>query len=78
MPPEAMTLMYAEANGISLSRFDALSPALDIGTRINPITTKSGIGSKNNNGRKPVKRTRTRPATETGIVKVAIRSISDT
>jgi hypothetical protein len=78
MPPAAMTLMYAEAKGISLSRLDALSPALDIGTRINPITTKSGIGIINSNGRKPVKRTITRPATETGIVKVAIKSISDT
>ncbi len=39
MPPDAMTVMYVAAKGISLSSALALSLALDIGVRMNPTMT---------------------------------------
>ena len=51
MPPDAMTLMYAAAKGISRSKFDDRSLALELGTAKNPATTKSGSGTKISTGK---------------------------
>jgi hypothetical protein len=51
MPPDAMTLMYAAAKGISRSKFDDLSLALDRGATKKPTITKSGTGTKISRGK---------------------------
>jgi len=66
MPPEAITLMYAAAKGISRSKPDALSLALDVGINRNPTTMKRGIGTRTSNGKKWVNTTSTIPTAETG------------
>jgi hypothetical protein len=77
MPPDAITLIYAAAKGISLSKFDALSLDLEIGVKIKPAITKSGVGMRIRRGRKPVIIARTKPTAETGTVSRAIKNISE-
>jgi hypothetical protein len=77
MPPDAMTLMYAAAKGISRSKLEARSLALFIGTIRKPPITKSGSGTKISRGMNPESRAINAAATETGRVKIAIRNISE-
>ena len=78
MPPDAITLIYAAANGISLSRPAARSLALDMGITMNPMIMYAGRGIKNNIGIKPIVTRMTNDAIDTGIVSRAIKSIIET
>ena len=75
MPPEAITLMYAAAKGISRSKPDALSLALDVGMNKNPTTMKRGIGTRISSGIMWVNRTITMPNAETGRVSRTAKNI---
>jgi len=73
-----MTLMYAAAKGISRSKFEERSLALDMGMTRKPAITKRGTGTKISRGKNPVSNARHAPKTEIGKVKIAVKSIKET
>jgi len=75
MPPAAITLTYAAAKGISLSKFADRSLALFEGIAMNPATTKSGVGTKIRRGINRVSKTSTIPNTDMGRVSRAVKII---
>ena len=77
IPPEAMTLIYAAAKGISRSKPVALRWRYSLGQHRKPTTTKSGTKTKARKGKKLV-RANVNPSTETGTVKNAIKNIIET
>jgi acid phosphatase family membrane protein YuiD len=77
MPPVAMTVTYADTNGISLSKAWALSPAFIIGVIINIIITYTGVGTRKIKGRNLKKYRRTIAAMVTGVVKKARKNIRE-
>jgi len=77
MPPDAMTLMYAAAKGISRSKFDDRSLALELGTARNPANTKSGSGTKISTGKIWKSKTITIATTDTGRVSMAVKNINE-
>src|SRR5512141_1687366 len=77
MPPDDITLMYAAAKGISLSKPEDLSLALFIGTTKKPSITKRGNGTKIKMGKKLNVNAATPATIETGTVRKVIKNISD-
>ncbi len=77
MPPVAMTVTYAETNGISLSKAEALSPAFIIGVIINIIMTYTGAGMRKIKGSNLKKYRRTNATMVTGVVKKARKNIKE-
>jgi hypothetical protein len=75
MPPEAITLMYAAAKGISRSKPVALSLALDVGIIKKIPATNRGTGTKISSGKKWVSKTSTMPIAETGSASTQAKNI---
>jgi hypothetical protein len=78
MPPEAMTLMYAAAKGISRSKVDERSLALEVGIKMKRPITINGAKSKIIAGNRLNSNKRTTPTTDKGIVHTEKKSISET
>jgi hypothetical protein len=70
--------MYAAANGISLSRPDERSLALDMGISRKPTITYNGKGIKKIIGMKPKATRNTIDTADTGIVNIAMKNIIET
>jgi hypothetical protein len=78
IPPDAMTVTYVAAKGISLSTELALSLAMDIGTTMNPIMMYAGIGTSSSRGKNWKKYVSTIAMILTGKVRRASRNIRET
>jgi len=78
MPPVAITVTYAAAKGISLSKALALSPAFIIGVNIKTTMTQIGVGTRKIKGINLKKYKSTIDAILTGAVKKLTKNISET